>query len=42
MGGWVIKTLCCNPFLGPRIKNNKIQKKSRKYYQKIIAVRRGC
>ena len=23
--------ICCNPFLGPHIKNNKIQKNTKKY-----------
>jgi hypothetical protein len=36
------QNLCHNPFLGPRMKNNKIQKKLRKYYQKIITVKKGC
>ena len=32
---------CCNPFLGPHIKNNKIQKKFKNiYYQKNITVKK--
>ena len=34
--------VCCNPFLGPHIKNNKIQKKFKKYIIKKYNSEKKC
>jgi hypothetical protein len=42
---WLVLYWCCNPFLGPRIKNKKIQKNQKYMFektQKIITMKKGC